>query len=332
MGKKRAREATGRDDRMKDADAGSGSGSGSGSDDDFDVVDVDFEWFNFDPAVDFHGTKSLLRQLLDVDAPLLDVSALAECVLAQPTIGSTVKVDGKETDAYALLTALGLGAPVQQAQPALSALAQYVGARAAASPDATLARVLPPLLAPAASAPSDAANEADEAQKAAHVGLVLSERLINMPAEIAPPLYTMLQDELEAAVEDGEPYAFTHYLVLSKAYKEVASSLEMVVEHDDGGDDDDDDGNRRKKKKKARTTSSSSADALFYFHPEDEVLRKHASASGTFAYANHDAAVADSKRAFQELGIQPCGLLILIEASRFAGAVEAVGAYLRPPQ
>jgi protein BCP1 len=70
------------------------------------VVNVDFEWFNFDPEVDFHGTKTLLRQLFDVDANLFNMSALADLVLSQPTIGSTIKVDGKANDAYALLTVL----------------------------------------------------------------------------------------------------------------------------------------------------------------------------------------------------------------------------------
>ena len=75
---------------------------------DFDIVNVDFEWFNFDPEIDFHGTKSLLRQLFDVDAALFDISGLADLILSQPTIGSTVKVDGKETDPYAMLTAINL--------------------------------------------------------------------------------------------------------------------------------------------------------------------------------------------------------------------------------
>ena len=70
------------------------------------MVNVDFEWFNFDPEIDFHGTKSLLRQLFDVDANLFNMSALSDLILSQPTIGSTVKVDGKANDAYAMLTVL----------------------------------------------------------------------------------------------------------------------------------------------------------------------------------------------------------------------------------
>jgi protein BCP1 len=73
-----------------------------------DMVNVDFEWFDPQPAVDFHGLKTLLRQLLDVDAQLFDLSALTDLILSQPTLGSTVKVDGNETDPYAFLTVLNL--------------------------------------------------------------------------------------------------------------------------------------------------------------------------------------------------------------------------------
>ena len=33
------------------------------------------------------------------------------------------------------------------------------------------------------------------------VGLVLTERLINMPSEVVPPMYSMLQEEITWAIE-----------------------------------------------------------------------------------------------------------------------------------
>ncbi|ERS96753.1 hypothetical protein HMPREF1624_06962 [Sporothrix schenckii ATCC 58251] len=312
MGKKRSREAANKvhdEDRMEDSDSG----------EDFDVVNVEFEWFNFDSEVDFHGTKTLLRQLLDVDAALIDVSGLADVILAQSTIGSTVKVDGKANDAYAMLTALSLRE--QRENKAVAQLTQYLAdkAAAAAETNAALAPLLP-LLSDQSSGPSEAGKP--------HIGLILSERLINMPAEIAPPLYTMLMDEVEAAVEDGEPYQFTHYLILSKTYEEVQSDLAAMVVDDD---DDEDDSGKSKKRKKAKTAASgsSTSEPFYYFHPEDEVLRKHAVAAGTFPYTKIDESVADSKRAFQELGVKSQGLLMLIEADKLPAAIEAVSKYVQ---
>ncbi|KAJ8123294.1 hypothetical protein O1611_g9628 [Lasiodiplodia mahajangana] len=284
MAKKRAREADGAteapDKMVEDSD--------SSDDEDFDIVNVDFEWFNFNEKVDFLGTKSLIRQLFDVDATLFDVSALADLIISQSTIGSTVKTDGEESDPFAFVTALN--AQEHREKKPVAQLIAYLSEKAKATP--SLAPI-PELLA-----------------SGQHVAIVLSERLINMPSDIAPPLYTMLIDEIEAAVEDKEPYEFTHYLIVSKTYHEIESTLDVEE--------------RKKKKGKQDAT-------LFYFHPEDEVLQKHAMAYGSYPFTKVDDAVADSKRAFQEMGVMPTGSMILIEASKFADAVKAVGEYLSPP-
>ncbi|KAI1379535.1 p21-C-terminal region-binding protein-domain-containing protein [Hypoxylon crocopeplum] len=284
MAKKRSREADGAaeaPDKMVQDDE-------SSDDDDFDMVNVDFEWFNFDSEIDFHGTKSLLRQLLDVDATLFDISGLADLILSQPTIGSTVKVDGKETDAYAFLTALNLHE--HRDKKSLAELTRYISEKA--KTNEALAGI-PNLL-----------------SSGKHVGLVLSERLINMPSEISPPMYGMLIDEIEAAVEDKEPYEFSHYLILSKTYHEIESTLDV----------------EERRRKKGRQDA-----AMFYFHPEDEVLQKYAAAYGSYDFTKIGEAVADSKRAFQEMGVMPRGFMILIEASKFADAAKAIGEYLSPP-
>ncbi len=72
------------------------------------MLDVEFEWFDPQPEHDFQGIKTLLRQLFDADAQAIDLSALTELILAQPLLGSTVKVEGNETDPYAFLTVLNL--------------------------------------------------------------------------------------------------------------------------------------------------------------------------------------------------------------------------------
>lgn len=72
------------------------------------MLDVEFEWFDPQPEVDFHGLKTLLRQLFDVDAELFDLSALSDLILSQPLLGSTVKTDGNESDPFAFLTVLNM--------------------------------------------------------------------------------------------------------------------------------------------------------------------------------------------------------------------------------
>ncbi|KAH7017655.1 p21-C-terminal region-binding protein-domain-containing protein [Ilyonectria destructans] len=286
MGKKRAREADGAPPVDNSVDK---MDEDSSDDEDFDMVNVDFEWFNYDAEVDFHGVKTLLRQLFDVDANLFNMSALADLVLSQPTIGSTIKVDGKATDAYAMLTALNTF--VHREKEPMRDVLKYLVDKAQTNPSLA---AIPSLV-----------------NAGKHIGLIFSERLINMPSELAPPLYSMLIDEIEAAVEDKEPYEFSHYLILSKTYQELESKIDV----------------ENQKRKKAKGDSQ-----IYYFHAEDEVLQKHAVAYGNFNYTKEDEVVADSKRAFQEMGVKAQGHLILIEAGKFQGAIKAVNDYLSAPQ
>lgn len=277
-----------------------------------DMLNVDFEWFDPSPDVDFHGLKTLMRQLLDVDNQLFNLSELADMILAQPLLGSTVKVDGLESDPYAFLTVLNLHehkvrfttavpslyfpANTTQDKQVVKDLTKYFAQKALSS--SSLSQ-LPSLLDP--SSPFQ-------------VGLILTERFINMPSEIVPPMYTMLQEEIQWALDEKEPYQFSHYLILSKTYLEIESKLDM-------------EDNRPNKKKRKDGDAE-----VFYFHPEDEVLHKHALAHATYEYTKQgDEGASDAKRAFQDAGIKPMGHLILIEASKFADAVKAVGEYLGGP-
>jgi len=256
------------------------------------MIDVDFEWFDPQPAVDFHGLKTLLRQLLDVDNELFNLSALADLILSQPMLGSTVKTDGNESDPFAFLTVLNMRQ--HKDNPVIADLANYLSRKAATIPSLS---TLPSLLA---------------ADSKAEVGLILTERFINMPSEIVTPMYTMLQEEIQWAIDEKEPYNFSHYLILSKTYTEVESKLDAQE-------------SRPQKKGKQQK-----ADAMtFYFHPEDEALHRFGVGHGNF---DHDKVAeegaSDAKRAFQEAGIRPQGHLILVEASRFNDAIKGVGEYL----
>ncbi|KAK4141081.1 protein BCP1 [Dichotomopilus funicola] len=287
MGKKRSRENDAQGD-VSMGDPTPKKDDDSSDDEDMDIVNVDFELFNYDPQIDFHGVKTLLRQLFDTDAQLFDLSGLSDLIVEQNTIGSTCKVDDKANDAYAFLTVLNLHE--HRAKPPVAQLVEYLSERAKS--DEALAGAVSELLA----AGSDK-----------HVGLVLADRLLNMPAEVIPPMWNCLIDEIEAAVEDKEPYEFSHYLVVSRTYREVASTLDQG----------------ERKQKKAREEAG-----LQYFHPEDEEMRRHAVASGTYDFTKEGESVADSKRAFQEMGIKPRGLMMLIEASKFQSAVQAITEYI----
>uniref|UniRef100_G3MM48 Protein BCCIP homolog n=1 Tax=Amblyomma maculatum TaxID=34609 RepID=G3MM48_AMBMU len=51
------------------------------------------------------------------------------------------------------------------------------------------------------------------------LGLVISERFVNIPPRIALPLYDALMRDVEAAKAAGKKYDFTHVLLICKQYK-----------------------------------------------------------------------------------------------------------------
>ncbi|KAI5288018.1 Mss4p nuclear export, partial [Ascosphaera aggregata] len=228
--------------QLKDADGDAlmgGSARNDSSDEDLDIVNVDFEWFDPQPAHDFHGLKVLLRQLFDNDAQIFDLSALADLILSQPLLGSTVKTEGNEGDPYAFLTVLNL--QEHKGKPVIETLTKYIAQKASEARLAPLSSLLSQIPIPP-------------------IGLILTERLINIPAEVVPPMYSMLQEEIQWALEENEPYNFTHYLIVSRSYQEVTSKI------------DQEDARPSKKNKKALNQKRET----YCFHPEDDILKNFA--------------------------------------------------------
>ncbi|KAH9075672.1 p21-C-terminal region-binding protein-domain-containing protein [Lactarius deliciosus] len=161
-------------------------------------VQVDFEFFDPNPDIDFVALKRLIGQLFQADADIFRPHLLAELILSQPLVGTTVKTDGRESDPYAFLTVLNMH--VHKDHPSIKALTEYILSKSEADP--SLHQTLQRILSPNASS---------------HLGFVFSERLVNMPVEIVPHMYRMLADEIQWACDDGEPYHFSHILEETEA-------------------------------------------------------------------------------------------------------------------
>ncbi|KAJ7505739.1 p21-C-terminal region-binding protein-domain-containing protein [Mycena galericulata] len=272
-----------------------GSSSDSGSDVSF--VDVDFDFFDPNPQVDYHALKRLLGQLFQRDAEHFSLGALTDLVLAQPTVGTTIKTDGLESDPYALLTVLNMHVHAQH--PSIAALAAYFLDKTATA-DPPFHAALRALF--AAPAP----------QAQVQVGLVLCERLVNMPVQTVPPMYRMLGDEIKWALGDGEPYAFTHLLFVSRAYHLSPAEEEALANRAPS--------HRSKKPKKQKGARMAMQDAppdgIYPFHPEDALIREHA------LHALYYALSADpAPREPDAFGLDVRGSLMLVESARWDALV-----------
>ena len=148
---------------------------GEGSADDSDVVDVDFDFVDPRP-IHFKSVRRLLTHYLPGEEARFDSTGLADLIVGQASVGTIVASGEEPDDAYAFATVLNLERHAEQ--PCIKAIAKYLLGKA----------------------PSAAARAAVKAAfEGKNTALLLSERMVNMPPEIAPTLYKCLLDDLEWA-------------------------------------------------------------------------------------------------------------------------------------
>ncbi|KAG0460518.1 hypothetical protein HPP92_020815 [Vanilla planifolia] len=177
------------------------------------IVQVDFAFFDPKPA-DFHGVKLLLQSYLD-DKPW-DLSGFVDLILGQPTVGTIVKLDARDEDCgqdgddgdnediYGVITVLNLGR--YSDHQCIVELREFL---LSVCGDENMKMKLKVLL----------------EQDPSRVGLLVSQRFVNCPNELVPPLYDALFDEVSWATED-EPteklrnsFHLKFYLLVTRIYE-----------------------------------------------------------------------------------------------------------------
>lgn len=249
-----------------------------------EIVDVDFDYFDLNPSVDFHATKTFLRQLFGDDASQFDISGLADLILTENAVGTTIKTEGQESDPFALLSVIDATANINK--PSVKGILDYVLEKSKTSTEFNM--VLRKLF--------DSKKTTKDGSKQLRVGLIISERMINMPVEVVPPMYKMLLNEMKSAEDAHEKYQFDYFLVISKIYRMVDA-----VETEDLA--------QQQKRLKSKPEVGSDLD---YFHYEDIVLEENARYHSHYEYSRK-LQETDSRRVFTEYGIDPLLSLILLD-------------------
>ncbi|CAE6507447.1 unnamed protein product [Rhizoctonia solani] len=255
-----------------------------------ELVDVDFEFFG-PTEIDYLALKRLLNQLFSTDANLFQIEKLTELILEQPGIGSTVKTDGIDSDPYAILTVLNMNVHKGYVKdhPSIKAIISYLLEKV--PKDSSTGTVLGNIFSPQALAASSG-----------HTGLIISERLINMPPQIMPPMYRMLGEELVNAASQNEPFSFDNYVLVSRCFRfddneESATGTSQPV---------------KKQKRKGGILRS--------YHAEDEHIEKIASAKAEYEYTSRIEREQDS------FGVDVAGRVMVFPHSKFAALVSLVDA------
>lgn len=284
----------------------------SGSD--VSLVDVEFDFFSPNPNVDYQAVKRLLQQLLGRDHEQFNLHEFTELILSQNYIGTTIKTDGEESDPYALLTVLNMH--TNHEHPSMKTLAQYILSKAQA-----------------AASSSESAKSFHStlqslfSQSDSHVGLVISERLINMPVEVVPPLYNMLKDEVKSLAAQGHPFAFSHLLFISRTYH-LSDDEESIMRNKLPESEARKRGGGKKggtnKKKRADVGShghermgdvARPEDGVYSFHAEDALIAQLSSHTLNYVYTTPLPETHQESRGKDAFGLDTRGRIMLLPVS-----------------
>lgn len=233
---------------------------------------VDFDFYDSN-EFDFHSVKSFIDKLFIFSKQSLPSSALADLIISDVT--TTVKTDGEESDALGFITLLD---PSEGDNDEEGIISTFIKAILKTAPDSKLV---------------------DKKKK---IGLLLNERIINMPNETSLPLFKFLIDN-----NSGENCEYCLYLTTTYKFVDVKVDSEGTS-----------------------TSSSSSAlskDFKFY-KEEDEILKEYSEINWHFPCQLQDS---DSKRAFQEEGVELGRSVMLIKYSQLKKFYSILESFISLP-
>ncbi|XP_068651059.1 protein BCCIP homolog isoform X2 [Aristolochia californica] len=228
-------------------------------------VQVDFAFFDPKPE-DFHGVKILLQTYLDNQE--WDLNGFVDLILGQKRVGTVVKVEEDEDDSpFSVLSAINLG--YHKDHKCIKELKEYIlkGCHKLDIKD-NLKLFL--------------------GEQAQNVGLLVSQRVLNLPPQLLPPLYDAIFDEILWATEDEpteelqESYRFKFYLLVSRIYKN----------------------------KNTKVQKEACSEPIIYIKPEDEIFQKLSSWSFTFSLCTQQLAPRELRN------YEQMGLVMLVKEDR----------------
>jgi protein BCP1 len=161
-------------------------------DDEDDEVIANLEFFDPDAERDYHTIKSFVRHL--IDAKDFDISGLADIISGQAIVGTVVKSDDAGAEPLGFATCLDYNE--HKDAPSIKQLRNFVISNAGNSKN----------------------KKSLEALFEKNLGLLIHDRIMNLPMEVVPVLYNELVKDMEYAhglVKDS--WKFENYLLIAKS-------------------------------------------------------------------------------------------------------------------
>lgn len=140
------------------------------------------------------------------------------------------------------------------------------------------------------------------------VGFLISERFINIPPQIAVPVYKTLRSELKKVHKKGEDAPISYFVMICKTYKDTETKMPQ-------------------KSKKVKTEESAST--LNFINVEDEVFLRESQLSFSYtASADVDETLVAGRWASSDCELKPYRTVLVLSADKFDKALEGVNIML----
>lgn len=277
------------------------------SDESFDEnMEIPVEFEAFPPTEeDFSGIRCLLQQLFQKSA--VNLSKLCDLIISQPEVSTVIKVvndedqesNGEskdhdeethesEEDVYGVTTVVNL--KKHQDNDAVRELKKFLLDNCKESGS------------------KETREEFTEVMEGQHaIGFLINERFINIPPQIAAPVYKTLRSELKKVHKKGQDTPLSYFIILCKTYKEIETKTNKK-------------GKKAKKPKVQETTKS-----LDFINVEDEVFLKASQLSFSFeASTSSDETLVGGKWTSDDSELKPYRTVLVLSTDKFDEALEGI--------
>ncbi|OCT69953.1 protein BCCIP homolog [Xenopus laevis] len=255
-------------------------------------VNVDFEAYTMSDT-DFEGIKKLLKQLF-LKAHV-NISELTDLLIQQNHIGSAIKQaegqedsddDDDEDDVFGFISLVNLNE--RKGTACVEQIKELILSRCEENCEQSLVEQFDKVL-----------NDNSKP-----VGFLLSERFINVPAQIALPMHQQLQKELADTQRTNKPCEKCYYyLILSKTFMEAAKTSKGRV-------------------------GSQAKEELMFANAEDEFFYEKALLKFSYSVQEESDTQLGGRWSFSDVPMKPLRTAMLVPADRMNSIMDKFKEYL----
>jgi len=268
-------------------------------------VEVDFELFNMDLS-DFHAIRTFLTNAFGQRyTSVIDAGEIAKLITEDLSedLGTTIKTEGEGADPYGYATLIPLG--FQANRKGVDMLKAFF----------------------LKTCPTDKRSRLKTDLNTRGTSAVFMDRFVNLPAELASPLYRQLLDDVKNAVGDDAQFSTERVLISTPTYFEIESDLndngiEMVEYEGEEGPKP-----GKKRAKKGMLAKKPTKGECKYYYGESELLPGLCDYHWSYKVDQAER-VSDSKRAFGDIGIESSRQVFALTWSQFTKFVGSIEQYI----